>query len=87
MGGMAAPEQQEKRPSLVALATTGGVPRRSFCTALVVGSILTMVNQGDQIWVGEAPNMIKILFNYLIPYCVATWGAATAKWAALRRDE
>ena len=84
---MAAPQQQGQMPSLFALATSGGVPQRSFYTALVVGTLLTAVNQGDHILAGEATNLIKIIFNYLIPYCVATWGAATAKRAALRRGE
>ncbi|MEM7222579.1 MAG: nitrate/nitrite transporter NrtS [Pseudomonadota bacterium] len=84
---MATPDQRDQMPSLMALATSGGVPQRSFYTALVVGTLLTAVNQGDLILAGEATNLIKILFNYLIPYCVATWGAVTAKRAALKRGD
>ena len=84
---MAAPEQPGQAPSFFALATSGGVPMRSCYTALVVGTLLTAVNQGDVIVDGEMPNLLKVLFNFLIPYCVATWGAVTAKRAALRRGE
>ena len=81
---MATPEPRNPQPGLLALATSGGVPRRSFYTALVVGSLLSLVNEGDQMLAGQMPNLVKVFFNYLIPYCVATWGAVTAKRAAAR---
>lgn len=71
-------------PSLIRLATTEGVPRRSLMVALVVGSILSAINQGDVILAGEAPNFVKIGLNYVVPFCVATYGAVTAKRAAWR---
>ena len=71
-------------PGLVTLATTEGVPRRSFYTALVVGSILTAINQGDVILAGDLPNFVKVGMNYLVPFCVATFGAVSMKRAMLR---
>ncbi len=52
----------------------------------VVGTILSLINQGDTLWAGEAPNLVKVGLNYLVPYCVATYGAVTAKRVALRRQ-
>ncbi|MEE8189089.1 MAG: nitrate/nitrite transporter NrtS [Kiloniellales bacterium] len=53
---------------------------------IVVGSILTAINHGDVILAGEQPDYIKVALTYLVPYCVATYGAVTAKRAAWRRQ-
>jgi hypothetical protein len=51
--------------------------RRSFLTALVVGTILTAINQGNILLQGEFPAVLawKIPLTYCVPFCVATWGA------------
>lgn len=51
--------------------------RRSLLTALVVGTILTAVNQGTVLADGEFPYDLywKIPLTYCVPFCVATWGA------------
>ena len=64
------------------LATSDGVPRRSFIVALVVGAILNLINQGDALW-GDAPvHWVKLLLTFAVPYFVATYGAVSAKLAA-----
>ena len=70
--------------NLIEMVTADGVLRRSLLTALVVGTILTAINQGDVILAGEVPQMVKIGLNYLVPYCVATYGVVSAKQAAWR---
>ena len=48
-----------------------GVPRRSFLVALIVGTILNLINQGDAL-VGQGHlNLTKIILTYAVPYCVA----------------
>jgi hypothetical protein len=51
--------------------------RRSLLTALVVGTILTAINQGNVITDGRFPTALwwKIPLTYVVPFCVATWGA------------
>lgn len=51
--------------------------RRSALTALVVGSVLTAINQGTLIVAGNFPASLlwKIPLTYLVPFCVSTWGA------------
>ncbi len=83
MGETESPANRAERPGMVELALSGGTLRRSLLTGAVVGTILTTINQGDVIVAGEAPNFIKIGLNYLVPYCVATFGAVTAKLHAL----
>ena len=46
-------------------------------TALVVGTILTAINQGNVIAQGDLPSSLawKVPLTYAVPFCVATWGA------------
>ncbi len=68
------------------LATSDGALKRSLITGVVVGTILSLINEGDALWAGEAPNLIKVGLNYVVPYCIATYGAVSAKQVALRRQ-
>ena len=56
-----------------------GTPKRAFYTALVVGTILTLINHGDLIIAGQAPPLLKVLLTFCVPYCVTTWGAVSGK--------
>jgi hypothetical protein len=66
-------------PSFLNLALGDGTPMRAFKTALVVGTILVAINQGDVILAGALPVLWKVCLTYCVPYCVATWGAVGAK--------
>lgn len=56
------------------------VARRTVFRALkvcsVVGTILILINQGDMIVLGEFPPLWKIIFTYLVPYCVSSYSTA-----------
>ena len=51
--------------------------RTAATTALVVGTILTAINQGNLIVHGTFPAILawKIPLTYCVPYCVSTWSA------------
>ncbi len=59
-------------------ATNRTTVKRSLKTALLVGSILSLINHYDSIFFGTLGSTIifKIILNYFFPYCVATFGAA-----------
>jgi hypothetical protein len=63
--------------SFLTLALSNGVPRRSVIVALVVGTILNVINQGDVLFLGGELNVLKLALTYCVPYCVATYGAVT----------
>jgi hypothetical protein len=50
--------------------------RRSLCTGLVVGTVLTAINHGVALADGRfAASMLwQIPLTYAVPFCVATWG-------------
>ena len=54
--------------------------RRSVVVAVVVGTILTLLNQGDGLLTGQWNNALywKIPLTYCVPFLVATYGALTA---------
>jgi hypothetical protein len=51
--------------------------RRSTLIALVVGSVLVVINQGDALVAGRWDTTLvwKVPLTYLVPFVVATWGA------------
>lgn len=55
-----------------------GIPRRSFFAAIVVGSILNLISQGDALLSFDHVNWLKIVLTYCVPYIVCTYGAVSA---------
>ena len=66
--------------SFITVALSRDVVTRAIKVALIVGTILAIINHGEKF-----PSMslstqdwIKILFTYLVPYGVSTWSAVGA---------
>lgn len=60
-------------------ALSDGVPRRSFFAALVVGTMLNLINQGDALFGGVPVNWFKMILTYCVPYAVSTYGAVSVQ--------
>lgn len=56
------------------------VLRRALLTALLVGSVLTAINQGDHLLHGEVTRgmALKMALTYCVPFAVSTSGALGA---------
>ena len=48
----------------------------SIKVALVVGSLLNIINQGGRLLDGLPLSWFHVALNYLVPYCVASYSAA-----------
>jgi len=83
---MSSSEGTASLPSLSQMILGDGTPKKAVLTALVVGTLLTAINQGDLILAGLAPPLWKVGLTYCVPYCVTTWGAITGKRAQWQRD-
>lgn len=59
---------------------SGSHLRRALLVALVVGTVLNLINQPDVLLNGAAPHWGKLLLTYCVPFFVASYGA----FAALR---
>lgn len=64
-----------------------GIPRRSLWVAVIVGTILNLINQGDALIGGAKLNIAKLLLTYAVPYCVATYGAVSFRLKMMRQAE
>ena len=63
---------------------SNGVPRRSFLVAVIVGTILNLINQGDAIFGDGHLNLTKIILTFAVPYCVATYGAVSFRLSVVQ---
>jgi hypothetical protein len=54
-----------------------GVPKRSLFVALVVGTILNLINQGEVLLGYSDINWSKLILTFAVPYFVATYGAVS----------
>lgn len=44
--------------------------------ALVVGTVLNLINQGGRLMDGLTPSWFHLALNYLVPYLVSSYSAA-----------
>jgi hypothetical protein len=73
---------------ILSLCVSEGIPKRSASVALLVGTLLNLINQGDALLGHGRVNVLKLLLTYAVPYCVATYGAVSYRLrldAGLRR--
>lgn len=63
--------------------------RRTIRIALVVGTLLTIINQADVILGGDATTVtwIKAALNYCVPFIVSNLGLLAGKRAEAERAE
>lgn len=68
-------------------ATEAGVQRRALKVALVVGSVLNLINQGDLL-LSQASDIswMKIGMTFIVPYLVSTYGVVTYRFAQEKPD-
>ncbi len=66
------------------IALQKNILMRAIKVALVVGSILMLINHGDLILSNglSIKEFIKITLTYLVPYCVSTYSSTEAVCAA-----
>ncbi|MBB1440345.1 nitrate/nitrite transporter NrtS [Shewanella sp. SG41-4] len=66
--------------SFILFAFSRKVMSRAFNVALLVGTILALINHGEKILSLTLSNedFVKIVLTYLVPYGVSTWSAVQA---------
>jgi hypothetical protein len=66
-------------------ALSEGVPQRSLWVAVIVGTILNLINQGDTLLSGQHLDVAKLALTYAVPYFVSTYGAVSFRLHAAQR--
>ena len=63
-----------------AIACSRSVIVRAFKVAVLVGTILALINHGDKIlnMTLSTQDALKVILTYLVPYGVSTWSAVGA---------
>lgn len=72
----------------VQTAQQPAVVRRATKVALVVGTILILINHGDALLRGDIPlnRILKMLLTVTVPYMVSTYSAVEAIRAAQTKE-
>jgi hypothetical protein len=62
--------------TLVAIGFSQPILSNSIKIALVVGTILNAINQGERIFAGSEIFWGSLFLNYLVPFCVSCYSAS-----------
>lgn len=71
--GAAAPAP---KPGVFRLMLRPRIVRGAVKVSLVVGSVLNVINNGEQLWTHHAVNLWQVAMNFVVPYCVSSYSAA-----------
>jgi hypothetical protein len=61
---------------LLSVALSRHIVLNALKIALVVGTLLNLINQGDNLLHADGISWFHLLLNYLVPYSVASYSAA-----------
>ena len=69
-----------RKLSSISLMFSKQVFPRAIKVALLVGTLLALINHGDKIFSLSLTNQdyIKLILTYLVPYAVSSWSAVSA---------
>lgn len=62
--------------NLLQVASRRSIVLAAIRLALVVGTVLNLINQGGRLADGLPLSWFHVGLNYLVPYCVASYSAA-----------
>ena len=57
---------------------TGAVLRSALLVALLVGSLLNLINQGEALWSAAPIDWLKLALTYCVPFFVSLYGSYSA---------
>lgn len=61
--------------SLLRIARRRQIMLPALKVALVVGTLLNLVNQGGNLISGQPINFLQMLLNFFVPFCVSSYSA------------
>jgi|WetSurMetagenome_2_1015567.scaffolds.fasta_scaffold1494961_2 hypothetical protein len=67
------------RPSvagILRLMLTPRIARAALKVSLVVGTVLNVINNGEQLWTHHTVNLWQGVLNFVVPFCVSSYSAA-----------
>ncbi len=76
---MGQPRQFGGNESLLRRIMSGGVIKFSLTVAIVGGTVITLINQGETLALGGTLSLGKALLTYITLYLMATYLALTTR--------
>lgn len=62
--------------SVLRLILQPRIVKAALKVSLVVGTILNVINNGEQFWVHHTVGFWQLAMNFVVPYCVSSYSAA-----------
>ncbi|MDX1558984.1 MAG: nitrate/nitrite transporter NrtS [Marinobacter sp.] len=69
------------------LAVGPGTPRRSAKLAVVVGTLLVLINQWEAVTGAASMDWLKVVLTFCVPYLVSTYTSVSKDLTLLREAE
>ena len=68
----------KKPDTFLSIALRRETIKRSLIVAVIVGTVLNIINQGDVVSGNATFDLLKCVLTYLVPFCESTYGSASA---------
>lgn len=52
------------------------IARSALKVSLVVGAVLNVINNGEQLWTHQSVDFWRVALNFIVPFCVSSYSAA-----------
>jgi cytochrome c peroxidase len=75
-----------RRPGMLRLMLKPGIARAALKVSLVVGTVLNVINNGEQFWAGHSISLWRVALNFVVPFCVSSYSAARNEAQRLEPD-
>ena len=62
--------------SILALMLSRRIAWAALKVSLVVGTVLNLINNGQQFWTDHTVNLWQVAMNFVVPFCVSSYSAA-----------
>ena len=62
--------------SVLRLMLCPRIAKSAMKVSLVVGTVLNLINNGEQLWMHQTVNLWRVLMNFAVPFCVSAYSAA-----------
>jgi len=76
---MSAIQQTIEQALNISTAITKKQIKTAVIISIVVGTILTLINQGEAFFDDVELNWFKVILTYIVPFCVSLYSSVLAK--------
>jgi uncharacterized membrane protein len=78
--------QPRQHPDVLRLMLRRRIVVSALKVALVVGTVLSLINNGEQFWAHQSVNLWQAALNFVVPFCVSSYSAARNEAQRARGD-